>query len=77
MVLQLLAGIELILSTEIIKVDLGAKTLASAAGATFTYQILLIATGSTVCCDLFLFHIPYAFFLLPMDDDKMLLKLFH
>jgi hypothetical protein len=62
MVLQLLAGIELILSTQIVKAGLGAKTLTSATGATFTYQILLIATGSTVCCDLFLFHTPYAFF---------------
>ncbi|KAK3124110.1 hypothetical protein QOZ80_8AG0640570 [Eleusine coracana subsp. coracana] len=41
-------GIELILSTEIVKVDLAAKTLTSAAGATFTYEILLIATGSSV-----------------------------
>ncbi|EEF28383.1 monodehydroascorbate reductase, putative [Ricinus communis] len=41
-------GIELILSTEIIKADLAAKTLTSAAGETFKYQILIIATGSTV-----------------------------
>ncbi|RCV32259.1 hypothetical protein SEVIR_6G250100v4 [Setaria viridis] len=41
-------GIELILSTEIVKVDLASKTLTSAAGATFTYEILLIATGSSV-----------------------------
>ncbi|VAH96091.1 unnamed protein product [Triticum turgidum subsp. durum] len=41
-------GIELILSTEIVKADLASKTLTSAAGATFTYEILLIATGSSV-----------------------------
>ncbi|VAI00682.1 unnamed protein product [Triticum turgidum subsp. durum] len=41
-------GIELILSTEIVKADLPSKTLTSAAGATFTYEILLIATGSSV-----------------------------
>jgi len=42
------AGIELILSTEIVKADLAAKTLISAAGETFNYQILIIATGSSV-----------------------------
>nr|QJX14775.1 monodehydroascorbate reductase [Deschampsia antarctica]6KRT_A Chain A, monodehydroascorbate reductase [Deschampsia antarctica]6KRT_B Chain B, monodehydroascorbate reductase [Deschampsia antarctica] len=41
-------GIELILNTEIVKADLASKTLTSAAGATFTYEILLIATGSSV-----------------------------
>ncbi|XP_072965953.1 monodehydroascorbate reductase 3, cytosolic-like [Typha angustifolia] len=41
-------GIELLLSTEIVKADLASKTLTSAAGATFTYDILIIATGSTV-----------------------------
>ncbi|XP_039051506.1 monodehydroascorbate reductase, seedling isozyme-like [Hibiscus syriacus] len=41
-------GIQLILSTEIVKADLPAKTLVSAAGETFKYQILIIATGSTV-----------------------------
>jgi monodehydroascorbate reductase (NADH) len=41
-------GIELILSTEIVKADLAGKTLVSAAGETFKYQILVIATGSTV-----------------------------
>ncbi|TYH54384.1 hypothetical protein ES332_D09G165000v1 [Gossypium tomentosum] len=41
-------GIELILSTEIVKADLPANTLVSAAGETFKYQILIIATGSTV-----------------------------
>lgn len=43
-----LAGIELILSTEIVKADIASKTLVSATGLTFKYQILLIATGSTV-----------------------------
>jgi monodehydroascorbate reductase (NADH) len=42
------AGIELILSTEIVKADLAAKTLVSAAGEIFKYHILIIATGSTV-----------------------------
>lgn len=41
-------GIELILSTEIVKADLASKTLISAAGETFKYEILIIATGSTV-----------------------------
>ncbi|KAG4970652.1 hypothetical protein JHK82_036344 [Glycine max] len=41
-------GIELILSTEIVKVDLAAKSLISAGGETFNYQILIVATGSTV-----------------------------
>ncbi|KAL6646363.1 hypothetical protein ACP70R_017971 [Stipagrostis hirtigluma subsp. patula] len=40
-------GIELILSTEIVKADLASKTLTSAAGSTFTYETLLIATGSS------------------------------
>ncbi|KAJ8753950.1 hypothetical protein K2173_001848 [Erythroxylum novogranatense] len=41
-------GIELILSTEIVKADLAAKSLISAAGETFKYNTLIIATGSTV-----------------------------
>ena len=44
----MIAGIELILSTEIVKADLAAKSLTSAGGETFNYQILIIATGSTV-----------------------------
>lgn len=39
-------GIELILSTEIIKADLDSKILTSAAGMKFSYDILIIATGS-------------------------------
>nr|BAJ23958.1 monodehydroascorbate reductase [Malpighia glabra] len=41
-------GIELILSTEIVKADLASKTLVSAAGEVFKYHILIVATGSTV-----------------------------
>ena len=41
-------GIELILSTEIVKADLAARTLVSAAGEIFKYHILIIATGSAV-----------------------------
>ncbi|XP_043705578.1 monodehydroascorbate reductase [Telopea speciosissima] len=41
-------GIELILSTEIVKADIASKTLTSAAGATFKYDVLIVATGSTV-----------------------------
>ncbi|XWS11100.1 hypothetical protein CRYUN_Cryun38cG0054700 [Craigia yunnanensis] len=41
-------GIQLILGTEIVKVNLGSKTLVSAGGETFKYQTLIIATGSTV-----------------------------
>ncbi|KAI5664799.1 hypothetical protein M9H77_24122 [Catharanthus roseus] len=41
-------GISLILSTEIVKADLPSKTLTSAAGESFAYEILIIATGSTV-----------------------------
>jgi NAD(P)H-nitrite reductase large subunit len=44
----MVAGIELILKTEIVKADLAAKILISAAGETFKYQILVIATGSSV-----------------------------
>ncbi|MCO5612660.1 hypothetical protein L7F22_066929 [Adiantum nelumboides] len=40
-------GIELILSTEIVKVDLAEKTLASSSGGIFKYGTLIIATGST------------------------------
>ncbi|XBI37987.1 hypothetical protein VPH35_123161 [Triticum aestivum] len=49
-------GIELILSTEIVKADLASKTLTSAAGATFTYETLLIATGSSVSSQLLISH---------------------
>ncbi|CAN4117246.1 unnamed protein product [Withania somnifera] len=41
-------GISLILSTEIVKADLTSKTIISAAGESFKYQTLIIATGSTV-----------------------------
>lgn len=41
-------GIELILSTEVVKADLSSKTLVTAAGETFKYTYLIIATGSTV-----------------------------
>lgn len=41
-------GISLILNTEIVKADLTSKTLTTAAGETFKYQILIIATGSSV-----------------------------
>ncbi|KAJ0080222.1 hypothetical protein Patl1_24329 [Pistacia atlantica] len=41
-------GIELILSTEIIQVDLASKALVSASGQIFRYQTLIIATGSTL-----------------------------
>ncbi|KFK38338.1 hypothetical protein AALP_AA3G101100 [Arabis alpina] len=40
-------GIELIVSTEIVKADLAAKRLVSSAGKIFKYQTLLVATGST------------------------------
>lgn len=46
--LLIFIGIELILSTEIVKADLPGKTLISADGKSFKYQILIIATGSTV-----------------------------
>lgn len=45
---MVISGILLVLSTEIVKADLASKTLTSAAGEIFKYQILLIATGSTV-----------------------------
>lgn len=41
-------GIALILGTEIVKADLASKTLISAAGESFKYHILIIATGSSV-----------------------------
>ncbi|KVH99905.1 FAD-dependent pyridine nucleotide-disulfide oxidoreductase [Cynara cardunculus var. scolymus] len=46
--MQRKARITLILSTEIVKADLASKTLTSAAGETFKYEVLIIATGSTV-----------------------------
>jgi len=50
------AGIELILSTEIVKADLASKTLTSAAGAVFTFDNLIIATGSTVCSQMMTYY---------------------
>lgn len=41
-------GIELILNTEIVKVDLVSKSLTSATSTVFKYDNLIIATGSTV-----------------------------
>ncbi|KAI7999924.1 Monodehydroascorbate reductase [Camellia lanceoleosa] len=41
-------GIVLIHNTEIVKADLASKTLVSAAGETFNYHFLIIATGSSV-----------------------------
>ncbi|XP_021728701.1 monodehydroascorbate reductase-like [Chenopodium quinoa] len=41
-------GIELVLSTEIVKADLFSKSLTSAAGDIFKFDNLIIATGSTV-----------------------------
>jgi monodehydroascorbate reductase (NADH) len=41
-------GIFLILSTEIVKADITSKTLISAAGETKKFEILIIATGSSV-----------------------------
>ncbi|KAI3738154.1 hypothetical protein L2E82_28173 [Cichorium intybus] len=41
-------GITLILKTEIVKADLPSKTLTSSSGDTFKYEVLIIATGSTV-----------------------------
>ncbi|KAE8693436.1 Monodehydroascorbate reductase [Hibiscus syriacus] len=41
-------GIQLILGNEIVTVNLGLKTLISAAGEIFKFQTLIIATGSTV-----------------------------
>lgn len=38
----------MILGTEIVKVDLATKSLISSAGETINYQILIIATGSSV-----------------------------
>lgn len=43
----------MILSTEIVEADLASKKLISAAGETFTYQTLIIATGSAVKYHLF------------------------
>lgn len=41
-------GIELILGAEIVKADIPTKSLTSAAGDTFTYDVVIIATGSAV-----------------------------
>ncbi|KAJ1384619.1 hypothetical protein SESBI_42391 [Sesbania bispinosa] len=44
----MIVGIELILSIEIVKVDLTGKSLTSAGGETFSYHILIVAIGSIV-----------------------------
>lgn len=44
----MIAGIQLLLNTEIVKADLAGKLLTSAKGENFNYQTLVIATGSTV-----------------------------
>lgn len=67
-----MAGIELILSTEIVKADLSTKTLTSAAGGTFTYEILLIATGSSVYP--YFPSVPRDFFLSVDDAPNVLLR---
>ncbi|KAM0939685.1 putative monodehydroascorbate reductase (NADH) [Dioscorea sansibarensis] len=41
-------GIELVLSTEVLKADIASKRLTSASGGIFTYDVLIVATGSTV-----------------------------
>lgn len=38
----------MILSTEIVKADLASKSLVTAVGTIYKYQVLIIATGSTV-----------------------------
>jgi len=69
-------GIELILSTEIVKVDISSSTLTSANGATFKYGTLILATGSAVI-KLTDFGVPGAdakniFYLREVDDaDKL------
>lgn len=44
----MIAGIALHLGTEIVKADLAVKYLTSATGERFDFQILIIATGSSV-----------------------------
>ena len=66
----IVTGIVLILNTKIVKANLASKSLVSAAGETFNYHFLIIATGSSVSiislkiyirlnvsCILFMFHI--------------------
>jgi NAD(P)H-nitrite reductase large subunit len=42
------AGIDLHLSTEIVKADVENKTVTTAAGVTYHYGTLIVATGATV-----------------------------
>jgi len=49
------AGIDLHLSSEIAKADTKSKTITTAAGKTFAYGSLLIATGSTVSFQSYIF----------------------
>ncbi len=42
------AGIDLHLSTEIVKADVENKTVTTAAGVTYQYGTLIVATGATV-----------------------------
>lgn len=49
------AGIELVLSTEIVKADIHSKSLTSATGQVYKFDTLIIATGSTVSLMMIIF----------------------
>lgn len=58
-------GIELILGTKVISVDVRRKTLDTSAGETISYERLIVATGARVCphpiyaCPCYFFFLPY------------------
>jgi hypothetical protein len=58
-------------STENVKAELAWKTQISAAGATFTYDIMLISAGTSVCSQSQLFYVNYSatYFLYPITRD--------
>ncbi|RZR88289.1 hypothetical protein BHM03_00015832 [Ensete ventricosum] len=72
-----LAGIELILGTEIVKADLASKTLTSAADVIIKYDILIIATGSTVNFGVQGADANNIFYLREIDDADKLVAAIH
>lgn len=59
------AGIELVLGTKVISVDVRRKTLDTSTGETISYETLIVATGARVCphpiyaCPCYFFFLPY------------------
>jgi NADPH-dependent 2,4-dienoyl-CoA reductase/sulfur reductase-like enzyme len=65
------AGIELILGTKVISVDVRRKTLDTSAGETISYERLIVATGARVCPHP-IFACPCYFFFFPTYSVRFL-----